>query len=478
MRLRSHAQTLAAVCDWHFSLAKVAFALLAVCSVLASECKAGTSASQPLAALSPCALSISHDGGRIFVACATGCEVVIVDRQKGAVIQRIALPAPPSGLALSADGTQLFVTCAAVNSTVCILNTSTGKLLNTIAAGHSSMAPVLSADQRTLFVCDRFDDSVAAINLAGRTVTVHMKVQREPVAAALTPNGDRLLVANHLPSGRSDLDVVAAAVSVIDTHGRTVLKHISLPSGSTQLRGICVSPDGRVGAVTHLLARFHLPVTQVERGWVMCNALSLIDVPQMKLLNTVLLDNLDRGAANPWAVGWTEDGKFICVTHAGTHELSVLDAPALLAKLGTLSSTASPHSPPDFNSASRTPTEAADDLAFLVGLRSKIPLSGNGPRALALSGPHVWVANYFSDSIGSIDLRQPPPTPSCVPLQPAAVTSLPRQGERLFNDATLCFQSWLSCASCHSSDARVDGLNWDLLNDGVGNPKNSKSLLL
>jgi cytochrome c peroxidase len=47
----------------------------------------------------------------------------------------------------------------------------------------------------------------------------------------------------------------------------------------------------------------------------------------------------------------------------------------------------------------------------------------------------------------------------------------------LFNDATLSFQGWLSCASCHSHDARVDGLNWDLLNDGIGNPKNTKSLL-
>jgi cytochrome c peroxidase len=56
--------------------------------------------------------------------------------------------------------------------------------------------------------------------------------------------------------------------------------------------------------------------------------------------------------------------------------------------------------------------------------------------------------------------------------------SVARKGERLFNDATICFQSWLSCASCHSSDARVDGLNWDLLNDGIGNPKNSRSLLM
>jgi cytochrome c peroxidase len=51
-------------------------------------------------------------------------------------------------------------------------------------------------------------------------------------------------------------------------------------------------------------------------------------------------------------------------------------------------------------------------------------------------------------------------------------------GERHFNDATLCFQGWQACSSCHSHDARVDGMNWDNLNDGIGNPKNAKSLLL
>jgi cytochrome c peroxidase len=47
----------------------------------------------------------------------------------------------------------------------------------------------------------------------------------------------------------------------------------------------------------------------------------------------------------------------------------------------------------------------------------------------------------------------------------------------LFHDATLCFQHWQSCATCHP-DARSDALNWDLLNDGFGNPKNTKSMLL
>jgi cytochrome c peroxidase len=53
---------------------------------------------------------------------------------------------------------------------------------------------------------------------------------------------------------------------------------------------------------------------------------------------------------------------------------------------------------------------------------------------------------------------------------------LVRHGERIFNDATLCYQQWQSCASCHP-DTRSDGTNWDLLNDGIGNPKQSRSML-
>jgi len=47
-----------------------------------------------------------------------------------------------------------------------------------------------------------------------------------------------------------------------------------------------------------------------------------------------------------------------------------------------------------------------------------------------------------------------------------------------FHDASFCFQNWQSCTGCHPDDARTDGLNWDLLNDGLGNPKNCKSLVL
>ena len=132
-------------------------------------------------------------------------------------------------------------------------------------------------------------------------------VQREPVAADITRDGRFLLVANHLHTGRADAEHVAAVVSVIDTAARKVVKELSLPDGSGLLNDLRVSPDGKYAVVTHLLPRFRLPATQLDRGWMNSNAATIIDLARMEILNTVLLDNIDRGAADPWGIAWSAD---------------------------------------------------------------------------------------------------------------------------------------------------------------------------
>ena len=62
-------------------------------------------------------------------------------------------------------------------------------------------------------------------------------------------------------------------------------------------------------------------------------------------------------------------------------------------------------------------------------------------------------------------------------LNPGRTESNINKGEKYFNDASHCFQNWQSCNGCHPGDARTDGMNWDLMNDGVGNSENCKSLL-
>jgi len=366
--------------------------------------------------LAPIAMAASADGQRLFIACAAANRVLVLDAASTAVTRVINVTGSPSGLALSSDGGRLYVTCAAPESTVDVIDTASGRLQNKLRAGHTAMAPVLSPASRTLYVCNRFNNDVSVIDLTEGREVARIAVSREPVAAALTPDGRWLLVANLLQTGRADVPNAAAAVSVIDTTANRVAKTIVLPNGSGLLRGIAVSPDGRVAAVTHVLSHNYLPATQVDRGWMNCNALTLLDLSRLERLGTVLLDEVDHGAANPWA--------------------------------------------------------------FLVGIRCRVTLPLNGPRALAVSGTRAFVAGYFSDNLVAVDLAAPTPGFTAIRLSSPGPSSSVRRGEMLFNDARICFQGWQSCASCHSSDGRVDGRNWDLLNDGIGNPKNTHSLLL
>ncbi|MGZ5566438.1 MAG: cell surface protein, partial [Limisphaerales bacterium] len=428
--------------------------------------------------LSPTALVATSDGQTLYIACATANRVLVFDTASKQTKRAISVPDAPLGLVLSPDGSSLFVTCAAPQSTICVIDVAKGKITAKIPAGHTAMAPLCSRDGKTLYVCDRFNDAIGVIDLDTKKEIAHIAVPREPVAAALTSDGRRLFVANHLHTGPASVDFVAASVSVIDTATRQVIKEISLPNGSGLLRGIAISPDGKYAAVTHLISRFHLPTTQIERGWINNSALSLIDVDKCERINTVLLDNIDSGAANPWAVEWTRNGKSICVTHAGTHEVTVIDALALLQKLAKIAARPSQSSDYD-NSVSRSAADVPNDLSFLVGMKQRVSLGNErGPRALALIGNQAYVANYFSDSLSVLDIDSKNPKPMTVALAPKHALGVVRQGELNFNDASICFQGWQSCASCHSSDARVDGLNWDNLNDGIGNPKNVKSLLL
>jgi YVTN family beta-propeller protein len=430
----------------------------------------------------------------LYIAQATAKQVAAFGIAAGRITKTFSLQDNPSGLTLSIDRSRLYVTCALTKGRVKVINLRTGRVSYTLPAGHTPMAPVLSLNGKTLYVCNRFGNNVSVIDIAARKELTRIPVQREPVAAALTPalsresksGGTFLFVANHLPAGAADRGDIAAAVSVINTMTNKVVDTIRLLNGATGLHGICISPDGRYAYVTHILARYTVPTTQLERGWINTNALSVIDVRNKELIDTVLLDDVDNGAANPWAVGCTSDGKYICVTHAGTDELSVIDAPAMMDKIrkyhadqrNAQNRTIGLGDYGSYGSGSTPFSNIPNELSFLYGIRQRIKLCGKGPRALAIVGSDVYVAEYFTDSLTLVEINKTTGAKTtALSIGSAPKMTMKRRGEMLFHDATLCFQHWQSCASCHPGGARVDALNWDLLNDGIGNPKNTKSLL-
>jgi YVTN family beta-propeller protein len=420
--------------------------------------------------LSPQAVVADKEGKTLYVACTTGKAVAVVDVASGKVSRTISLKDSPSGLALSADGKQLYVTMGQATGQLAVVDPTQGKVETSIAVGHSPTSPVLSADGKSVYVCNRFNNNVGIVDLAARKQVATVPVTREPIAAALGGDGKTLVVANLLPAGTADGEVVAAHVDLIDVAARKPVNSLALPSGSSSLRGVCLSADGKTAFVTHILSRYQLPTTQLERGWMNTNALSVIDVEAKKLVNTVLLDDVDLGAANPWGLAAGADGKTLVVAQSGTHEISIIDLAGLLDRLAKVAKGEK------VTSVSLTPADVPNDLSFLVGLRRRVKLPGNGPRGVAIAGAKAYVAMYFSDSMAAADVADEAAKPSEIVLGARNPITQVRKGEMLFHDADCCFQKWQSCASCHP-DARVDGLNWDLLNDGIGNPKNTRSML-
>ena len=429
----------------------------------------------------PATLALSADGRQLFAACARAHRILVLDSESLAVTDSIELPATPTGLAVSTNGRTLYVTCAAPAGFLAVVDIRRHKIVRRIPAGHTAMAPVLSPDEKTAYVCNRFNDDLSVINLVSGKATSRIAVDREPVAAALTPNGKLLVVANHLHSGRADAARVAARISLIDTASGEVVKHLPLPNGSGLLNDVRISPDGRYACVTHVLARFQLPTTQVERGWINSNAFTLIDLDTLSILNTVLLDNAESGARQSLGLRLVT-GRHDSLCHPRRHprgQRHRLPGPARQACPAPRHPRKSP-APPITPPVSRIKSDVPNDLAFLTGLRERIKLNGKGPRAAVVKGTRLYVASFFSDTVELVDLRRSPTPDSAAgpPQRRSCPCRVLHRGEFYFNDATLCFQGWQSCASCHSDDARVDGLNWDLLNDGIGNPKNTKSMLL
>lgn len=416
--------------------------------------------------LGPSALAVSPDGKTLYVAAADAHQVLWVDLAFGVVVRRIAVPAPPAGLTLVPDGSQLIVVCSGPQSAVEFRAADSGRLLHTLPAGHTATAPVLSPDGTRLYVCNRFQNDVLVIDLQGRKEIARVPAVREPVAAAITPDGQTLVVANHLPLARTDDPYggeVCAAVTMVDT--RTLrAEHVPLAHGSNSLRGMRVAPDGRHAVVTHLLSNFQKVPFRVDMGWIQTNVVSILDVPGRRLVSTIGMDEQDLGAANPWDIVWSADGRTVCVSLSGTHEVCMLASDELFS-----------------SDARRTmsPMMGVWPIYPTLGtsMWRRVALPGQGPRAMAAAGSRVYIAEYFSDTVAVIDLAAGEPRQvSTLRLGPVPEFTPERRGEMLFHDAHLCYQRWQSCASCHP-DARTDGLNWDLMNDGVGNPKNTKSLL-
>lgn len=224
----------------------------------------------------------SRDDALLFVSEERNMSLAVIDAaaaRKGSgrgsgsgsltVIGRIPVGQAPVGLALSPDGTRLFSTSEIAGSSgECKAEQGGGRphapgglfaidvakaatdprhaVLGAVRAGCNPVRVVISADGRTLWVSQRGDGRVMALDPAALTLgatpakSTSIAVGRSPVGLALRPDGAQLWIANsdRFGSGGAGLALIAPAGPA----GARVVATMKMGGFPRDLRFL---PDGR-----------------------------------------------------------------------------------------------------------------------------------------------------------------------------------------------------------------------------------------
>ena len=422
-------------------------------------------------------LAVSPGKKMLFVAQQTAKRIDIVDIATETVTDAVLLPNEVTGIAVSPKGDLLYATCSSDRwpaGMVCIVDILSRRVVHTIAVGHGARAPVVTPDGSKLFVCNRFNNDLSIIDLTSRSEVKRLEMVREPYCAAITPDGKTVVVGNLLPDDLSIDTAVSGKVTLVNVETLEVEKEIRLLPRSMSLAGVAISPDSNYAFITHIIGGNRI-CTTCEKGWMNKNCLSIIDLRTHEYYNTVELDITMEGMANPWDIAFTENQRYLCITHAGCHELSVINYPVFIDSVEEYTRQGENLAQWEFNEEEKRKR----DLSLLEGMRIKVKTTGRSPRTLAIIDSTIYTAGFFDDEYAAIQkcvITNNTFLTSQFPVGPKITQTVMRQGEANFYDATINFQSWQSCHSCHQF-TRVDGLNRILGGSAVAAPKNTNSLV-
>jgi YVTN family beta-propeller protein len=435
------------------SLLLLGFSLLSLLLILGAAPAQPRSEKRP-GFKSPLGLAVDQAGQRAYVALHTASSLAVVDLKSGTVLRELAVGRAPFDVAVAKE--TIYVTCEA-EDTLVSLDPTPPAVRRRLPLGQGPRGIAVGSAPSRWYVACR--DSALLAWADGTSDRLHSRpLPPWPDRMAVTPDGQTLFV---LSAAAGQEAIAAVPTSPADAAPRM----LPLP-GASNLRGLAVTPAGDALLVVHQRPKANIPTTQVAQGWVFTNAVSLLRWPLDKETpapQAAILDEPNRGFADPSDVVVTPDGRRAFIACAGADAVLALDLKRLKDYLAGLKPVTGPYAAGDDLTASRR---------YVI---ARLETEAN-PRRLALSGDGqtLVVSNYLADSLTVIDavnlqvvrhisLGGPPPDAA-------------RRGEILFHSGKMTFQGQFTCASCHPN-GEADGLNWDLTRDGLGNFKNTKSLL-
>ena len=161
--------------------------------------------------------------------------VSVISVATNTLVQTITVGAIPTSVSISPDGGRVYITNSSSN-TVSVINTATNTVVATIAVGNDPDAVVVSPDNTRVFVANLNDGTVSVITTAFNTVTATIHGFQQPRALAISPGGGTLYVCN-----TNDISVINTATDNVE----------AIITGESAWE-IAISPDGSMIYITTL----------------------------------------------------------------------------------------------------------------------------------------------------------------------------------------------------------------------------------
>jgi cytochrome c peroxidase/DNA-binding beta-propeller fold protein YncE len=423
--------------------AAVGLAVSLACVVIADNPR--VPASPPARLRHPVAAAFLDDGRTLCVANQRSGTLTLVDVPRERVRDEVAVGEHLSDLSVLPDRKHALVVDEARHELVALafdgIRLSVRARL-AVAAYPVSIA--VQADGKRATIASLWSRRLQVVDLtalcaapaaSSLRITHTVRLPFAPRRQCVLPRSRQVVVADAFGGHLGLVDVAdGRLLAVHELHGHN-------------LQGLAVSGDGERLLIAHQVLDEEVPITEekIWRGILMANTVGAIPLTQLRKPRADLakgeefisIKGSGQGAADPAGLAVLDGGEF-AVALAGVNDVAFV-AP-----------------------------EGDGVRRVRVGRRPTAVVAG-------APGQPVLVLNTFDDSLSLVDPRRALVVGTIELGRQPALTPADR-GERLFFDANLSRDGWMSCQSCHT-DGHTNGLLADTLGDGThGTPKRALTL--
>lgn len=330
----------------------------------------------------PFHITMSPDGGTLFVSNQSGHSVTFVDARTQKVTGEVAVRVQPEASAVTPDGAFLYV-CNAESDSVSVVDIQRKQEIKEIKVGDWPSGIKISPDGKTAYVaCSGCMWNTIDVIDTGRMEKVRSIYTSEygPRMVEISPDGKTLVAI---------LDTVGSinrSVDFIDIASGRVIENRVIRE-SSNLRDVVYTPDGKYIAVTHQTPKNWLPVCEAENGQVFTNNVTIIETKAGGKVARLPLDDLNNFDGNPYGMAMDPKGKYLYIGVRGMHRVTILDMDKVLDLVRS--------------STQEELDYLRDDLGLVRDyLVARVP-TGLGPSSVCLSpdGKFCYAANYFSNNV-------------------------------------------------------------------------------